>query len=158
MKLKVGGLIDGRNNITKNVKDPVDGEYVVSKKYLQSLVPIKLVNSYSIGNFRLQDVDFQTSLGDAVNLKYVTDNFVKYSNGIIHGHISTIKYIKEGLHDDDATTIAYVRKTIKDNADKINEIVLSLGRSLFHHLQVTGIASSAGLTEENYLYLNKILS
>lgn len=84
----------------------MDGEDGVSKKYLQSLVPIKLVNSYSIGNFLLQVVDFPTSLGDAFNLKYVTVNFVKYRNGIIHGNISTIKYIKEGLHDDDATTIA----------------------------------------------------
>lgn len=95
-----------RNNIIKHVKDLVDGEDVVSIKYLQSLVLMKLVNSYSIGNLWLQYVDFPTSLGDAVNLKYVTVNFVKYRNGIIHGNISTIKYIKEGLHDDDATTIA----------------------------------------------------
>lgn len=105
-----------RNSIIKYVKDPVDDKDVVGKKYLKSLVPIKLVNSYSIGNFWLQDVDFPTSLGDAVN-------FVKYSNGILHGNNNTIKYVKQGLHDDDATTIAYVRRTIKDIADKINKRV-----------------------------------
>lgn len=40
-----------RNSIIKYVKDPVDDKDVVGKKYLKSLVPIKLVNSYSIGNF-----------------------------------------------------------------------------------------------------------
>lgn len=41
MKIKVGGFFDGRNNIIKNVKDPVDGENIVSKKYIQSFMTIK---------------------------------------------------------------------------------------------------------------------
>lgn len=158
MKLKVAGFFDGRNNIIRHVKDPVNDDDVVNKKYLQSLIPIKLTNAYSIGNLRLQDVAFPTSLGDAVNLKYITDNCVLYVNGAIHGKNNMIKHIKEGFEDNDATTIAHVRRTIKENEDKINKRIITLGRSLFHHIHGVGRASSTGLTEENYLDWNKILS
>lgn len=158
MKLKVGGFFDSRNSIIRHVKDPVDDDDAVNKKYLQSLIPIKLTDAYSIGNSRLQDVAFPTSLGDAVNLKYITDNCVLYDNGAIQGKNNMIKNIKEGFEDNDATTIAHVRRIIKENEDKINKRIITLGRSLFHHIHGVGRASSTGLTEDNYLDWNKILS
>lgn len=158
MRLKVSGYFDARNSFIRKVKDPVDKDDAVNKRYLDSLIPIKLYDGYSVGNLKVKDVAFPTNNGDAVNLQYITNHCVTYGSGVINGNNNIIKHIKDGTADSDAATVAYVKREMEEYKTKIEKTIINLGSALFHHIHGSGRASSAGLTETNYLDWNKIIN
>lgn len=159
MKLKIGGYFDARKSYIRNVKDPVENDDAVTKQYLQSLIPIKLQDSYSLGNLKLQDVAFPTNPGDGVNLAYITNHCVKYKNGVIDGNNLIIKHIKDGSENSDAATVGYVIKAMEEYAVTVEKQLRNLGSALFHYIhRSAGRASQAGVTGSNYLDWDKIIS
>lgn len=157
MRYKRGGYYDAKNNFIKNVKDPVEKEDVVNKRYLESLIPIKLLDGYSLGNIKLKDVAFPTSPGDGVNLHYITKHCIQYNKGVINGDNSVIKNIKDGVDDTDASSVGYVNKTTVEYNNKLQQTIRNLAYELFHHIHGSKRATSTELTETNYLDWNKIL-
>lgn len=100
-----GSSFDARARCITNVKDPVSETDVVTKKYLNSVTPLKLADGYSLGQLKLQDVAFPSFPGDAINLQYAKNNFIYFSNGVVDGKQCIISHVREGKADSDAVTV-----------------------------------------------------
>lgn len=158
LKVKVGGFYDAKNYYIRKIRNPVEKDDAVNKQYLESLIPIKLIDGYSLGNLKLQDVAYPTNPGDGVNMQYVTNTCVTYENGIINAKNSIIKHIQDGKEDTDAASISYVKKAIDEYNATVEKYLRSLGSALFHYIhRASGRASETGISNINYLDWNKII-
>lgn len=164
LKLKVGGHFDAKNNIIRRVKAPVEKADVVNKEYLESLIPIKLSDGYSLGNVKLKDVAYPVQPGDGVNVQYINNTCVKYENGLINGNNCILANIKHGIEDTDAATIANVKTSIEETKLNIENNLRNLGSALFRYVHRHGRTSTpfvpTAMDSKNIINLDwdKILS
>ncbi|WP_221935974.1 hypothetical protein, partial [Klebsiella pneumoniae] len=72
-KLTPEGDFDIKNKRLQNVGDPVDIKDAVNLYYLKDSTPKKLDQSYSVHQYRIQDVAYPQADGNAVNYKCIKE-------------------------------------------------------------------------------------
>lgn len=94
-----------------NAVDPVESSDLVTKRYLESKVPIhnQALNTYSVHQFRIKDVAYPQDSGDAVNINFLNKNcLMKSEPNVFNGDGGTIANLRDPKKGSEVATKTYV--------------------------------------------------
>ena len=99
---------DAMNAVISNVGIPTENGDAVTMGYVQAKFPKQLHDSYSVHQFRIQDLAYPITDADATNVKYVKDTCVLFDNTIINGKNLRMTNLKDPIKPSDAVTLRHM--------------------------------------------------
>lgn len=100
---------DVKGNKICNLSEPINDGDAVNKQFFIFNTPVKLADSYSFHQFRVQDVAYPKSDGDAVNYKTFKNNALVIDKGVFNAKNLIISNINDPKAGQDTVNLRYLQ-------------------------------------------------
>lgn len=111
---------DAKGHKVCNLGEPINDNDAVSKLYFTLNSPVKLVDSYSFHQFRIQDLNYPIADGDAVNYKTFNDKALVIDRGMFNAKNLNISNVSDPKLSQDSVNLRYLQSNtlvLKENKE-----------------------------------------